>query len=60
MKIKVGKKLLNYDFEESKWVKAKIIHIDHEEGMVVLKRVDGKEIDCEISDLKDPTCFKEK
>lgn len=60
MKLRVGKKVLAYDFEESKWVKAKIVHIDHQEGMVSVKDVEGFQWESDITEFDDPDCFREK
>lgn len=59
MKLRVNKKLLAFDFETMKWTKAKIVHIDSQEGMVRIKNASGHSWEADVTELDDPDCFKE-
>ena len=59
MKLRVGKKLLVYDFESETWEKAKIVHIDQREGTISFN-INGRTGYADITELDDPECYKEK
>ena len=58
MKLRVGKKILAYDFEKSKWVRVEILDIDSE-GMVRVQDINGNIWESEISEFEDSECFRE-